>query len=550
MRNYFRASMALLLAMISTVGSAGAPYNGSAPHTVDARVEKSSNLNNMSESSALGASIQFTNRLSIPTLLTYKAELSELPEGVQLILESNSVAISPKGEQQLEVAATFTASGKFTIPLVFAIQGNKDAQGKANLGLIRVHIYAEVSDVGGPVGLTAEMKTLDELYPPREVMDMHSGPFAEPADETIPVTAPLGDGSDLPLPPEVPDVEEENGVDSKTTVAPGTIRGQLFWQEGSFRRGAWAWIVRIWQRLPGATTWRLVGARYVGGNGAWQVPYNYIFNADVLVEYTTSNRYFELKNSRNQAYRWFERPFTTTSSVNTVANRVIVLGGATGGLGYVHEDGIRSWVTLAYADIPVNPLRSSPIQITYPNTSFNCGGSRPWSCASTSGRIWLIPQHAYLRYVTVHELGHQLHYQFWNNRRPPNSGGSHTLTGCFTPGLALTEGFANFFSFFVLTNHRTNSPLNAFNVEDPSTFGACTTKGRNESWVAATFWDLTDIPNDGLDVFYFPKKTRALHTFLTGGYQTNMAPYRNIYANGQTLLNRVRIWNIFNQNNN
>ncbi|WP_041792093.1 hypothetical protein [Stigmatella aurantiaca] len=152
------------------------------------------------------------------------------------------------------------------------------------------------------------------------------------------------------------------------------------------------------------------------------------------------------------------------------------------------------WESLKTKGEGIDPVPATSLSLHYPNTTNTCKRSdkKLWSCASTDGNIWSIPAHA-TGSVLKHELGHQLQFKFWNGQVPDNSSGlSHTLTGCYNAGLALSEGFANFMLMWSNLDRNAASASSPMNIERPDFGGACTTKNFNELWVAGTFWDFYD----------------------------------------------------------
>jgi hypothetical protein len=78
-----------------------------------------------------------------------------------------------------------------------------------------------------------------------------------------------------------------------------------------------------------------------------------------------------------------------------------------------------------------------------------------WYPGSTDGayyrrsedRIYINDDHVSSIDVTLHEYGHSYHDSFnGEDDWPPGAGGNHSFTGHYTDGLALTEGYATYFS--------------------------------------------------------------------------------------------------------
>jgi len=110
---------------------------------------------------------------------------------------------------------------------------------------------------------------------------------------------------------------------------------------------------------------------------------------------------------------------------------------------------------------------------------------------------------------------------------------------CYTNGLALTEGFANFIAYWVQLDRTTGSPAVSsynFNLE---TLPDDVCKGQtNEMRVAATFWDTYDYWNDGpdpnskFDGLYYLNQAAPVSLYLNNA-KAKMDDYRGIMKNGQ-----------------
>jgi len=215
-----------------------------------------------------------------------------------------------------------------------------------------------------------------------------------------------------------------------------------------------------------------------------------------------------------------------------------------------------------YRNGGINPVRSSPINLIAPNTGLACGGTSPWSCAN-GGNIWLIAAHAAQAQVVSHELGHQLNFKFWDDKRPANNGGSHSLNGCYPgrEGMTLFEGFADFLAGWVGYPGRNVADGGfgsgrwtlGWDLEDRDAPPNCTNGWENEVWVARTFWDLHDTRSDGNDVLWFNSLGAVPPLYLGNGVATNgdyrdVRYYEDIYRNAASPGHQVYISDIFDQN--
>ena len=179
----------------------------------------------------------------------------------------------------------------------------------------------------------------------------------------------------------------------------------------------------------------------------------------VRIEYQPRNRFFELADPEdNTYYSFFSGVYYyvgPNDTINEFTQAVYTAGSDLINLGEVYRDGMHLWDALKTKGGGISPLRDESIIVYFPNTTYDCGTSQPWSCSNPAGFIWILPEHAANQTpgssVMIHELSHQINREYWDNVSPSN-GGMHSLTGCTNddPGLALVEGFADFMPFWVL----------------------------------------------------------------------------------------------------
>ncbi|MBD2344596.1 hypothetical protein [Anabaena subtropica] len=337
---------------------------------------------------------------------------------------------------------------------------------------------------------------------------------------------------------------------NKTLLASGTVqaKGVFSWKGmDNLLHPAFGWRVRAW-RLQGGN-WVKVGEDWIESNGSWNLSFPQQAGK-VKFQYVAFNRFFTPQTSLGNTYRWVGPERSSVSLTHNEGGWIAdTSGGAVRGLGEVYREGMNLWSKL-YWDGGINPLRKESIKVIFPNTAYDCGNGSgvPWSCANTGGNIWLIPSHASRNGVMQHELAHQINYEYWDNKRPAGSGGSHTLGDCYTPGLAMMEGFANFMVFWTQAV-RGASPDGGFDfaVENPA-FACQNPINRNESWTAATFWDFHDTRADGQDNLWFNHPGAVPGIYLRAGMKSSMADFATIYRNGANAEHRTIIDNIARQN--
>lgn len=344
------------------------------------------------------------------------------------------------------------------------------------------------------------------------------------------------------------------GVQSFGGLASGMTAQGTFHYTGldGLLHPAWGWRVYARQIIFGTAV--TVAKTNVKPNGNWSMSLPTVFEGyPIEIHYEPRNIYYTLKNTAGAYYR-FSSGGQYTPADNKVLNEYTQAAYLSNsdlvGLGEVHRDGMNFWNALKTRGESLDPVRDKSISLYYPNNSYDCGdgSGNPWSCANADGNIWIIPAHAQGN-VLMHELGHQLMYKFWNGDRPDNAGGSHKLTKCYTTGLALSEGFADFMLAWANLGQNQNPSSNGFfNLEHPENAGACTTTNKNELWVAATFWDLYDSLADGQDSIHFVHTGTPPKVFLNNGKHNTMADYESFFKALASPQHTTIVGNIFSQN--
>ena len=311
----------------------------------------------------------------------------------------------------------------------------------------------------------------------------------------------------------------------------------------------------------------LLGSAWVQSSGNWtvNVPLTKGFTGgSIKVNYLSYNSYYAPQNQAGSKYWWQDPIWNVTSAEFNVGHRFADTdGGSYNGVGELVDNAMTMWSRL-YWSANINPVPAAPIKFFFPNTWENCGGSSPWSCATFAGdQIWLIAAHGVQGDVVNHEMGHALQSKFWQGKAAANSGGSHSLDGCYPTrlGMALGEGFANFMAAWVGYPNR-NLADGGFNsgrwalgwdAEQRTPPPNCTNGWENEVWVARTFWDLHDTHADGDDILWFIHPGAVISLFLGNGVANNgdardMRYYEDIYRNAASAGHQGFITDIFEQN--
>jgi hypothetical protein len=370
-----------------------------------------------------------------------------------------------------------------------------------------------------------------------------------------------------------PDVADDIGLagrasaDSISAMSTYTVTGRFStkWSADHSLHPGFGFRVEAWSNDSGF--WANLGSDWVQSNGTWTLFLSsspFYFGHRLRIFYTTNNSYYIAQDINGNGYAWVDPDWMDIPTTFSVGHRYADTdGGAYNGVGEMVDAAMYTWSRL-YWNGGINPVRSSPINLIAPNTGLACGGTSPWSCASGQN-IWLIAAHASQAQVVSHELGHQLNFKFWNNKRPANAGGSHSLNSCYPgrEGMTLFEGFADFLAGWVGYQGRNVADGGfgsgrwalGWDLEQRVSPPSCTNGWQNEVWVARTFWDLHDTRGDGLDILWFNNLGAVPALYLNNGVANNgdyrdMTFYENIYRNAASPGHQGYITDIFNQNRN
>lgn len=312
------------------------------------------------------------------------------------------------------------------------------------------------------------------------------------------------------------------GTDDRTepvartaNVPPGTgflITGRwsVRWTD-ALLHPAWGWNVVAWWNHDG--DWIELANTIVGADGSYAMVVSHpeYSGQHLRMQIRARNPYFEMLKESGSVHRYISVDRYDIPPIFDDGNRWIdVAANGADGLGEVYDAGYQLWHEM-YFRAGINPMRADHIHVYFPNTSYECGVGEVWSCATRDGSIWLRPDHDDFDTIQ-HELGHQMQFEFWDDKLPGYTAGMHSIFDCYDRGLGLVEGYADFVPIWV-QNDRSDPPQGF--IESPNAF-FCKAPGKsNESWVAATFWDLHDSAHDGDDHIYFTNQG-AVHSIFFG----------------------------------
>lgn len=330
----------------------------------------------------------------------------------------------------------------------------------------------------------------------------------------------------------------------------GVLKGQFLVEipnpavaNDTIYQAAWGWKVRAWQNL--GNWWQQVGSSYVKSDGNWTIDLavSAIPGFPVHLEFQPANRFVQIQDANGVVYTWSGK-VNLAPPVTNIGLRIADLtkNGDAPGIQALYTGTTAVW--RKFKKHGMNALRDEPIEITYPNTlaTGKCqtpdgmGGVIPWSCSYfADGKIWMIAAHANAD-VGQHEVGHSIHTFHWNGDSPAGAGIPHNAKVCYNPGLALSEGFASFVSYWTQFDRTVMNPQTPFRGWTLESLAADFCKGAsNEAWVAAALWDMYDVPNDGVspiaDTWYFNNPAAPIIIVLGNAGLDSMAQYMPVINN-------------------
>ncbi|MBI4469643.1 MAG: hypothetical protein HY650_10020 [Acidobacteria bacterium] len=348
-------------------------------------------------------------------------------------------------------------------------------------------------------------------------------------------------------PPDPQSTSEPTGVEPDSLNSPMIIRGQMSLRVApSNFKAAWGWVVKAWQFRAGS--WRFLGWDYVAGDGSWLIGFDSSqvnTGLPVRVEYLTANRFVSLQDPSGNVYAWGDDWILTGANTNIGSRYAdLTVNGDLPGVDRLYVGATNIWVK--FYNNGMNALRDEPVEVTFPNSlaSGQCiyddgAGPYAWSCSYwDDGRIYIIPAHA-AESVVQHEIAHSINSYYWNGNLPTGAGGTHGLSSCYNNGLALTEGFANFVAYWTEFAPNAVNPVAPYFNKNIETLPGSTCSGQtNEMRVAATFWDMYDLWNDGpggnsYDSLLYVSQGSSVAIYLNNP-KNKMSDYLAVCQSGQS----------------
>ena len=256
-----------------------------------------------------------------------------------------------------------------------------------------------------------------------------------------------------------------------------TVSGRLLYTDrtGVLRPGAMA-TASLYQGE------RKIASSLTDADGRWQI--------QAPATGTYSVRYtFENPRWKISKYTW-QGPEADVLSATDLGETSLIPGSQNGEAGWIQDVWLKSMALFAREQVPLDWWKRQistnwPVNGNYyVNYGVNLSGAEQWD-------------------VNGHEIGHAIYHQALNARM---QGGQHKIDECYSPTLALSEGFATFFAGAVhlakddpdahfdkyLVPRR--APIRIENVPADVCPGQ-----RNEWRVASAFWEIYDSHLDDAD---------------------------------------------------
>ncbi len=454
--------------------------------------------------------VELTNGYDEPVDVIFdNAKPPALEDAPVLFVWPPSVRIPAAATATVEVVGRAPAAGKFAVIIEGAVSDEAGQSKYETIVPLNFRVGDEEPDElvrRGDPSLTARLEDFETLFD--EDLEFLNG--IGPAFAAEPGVGGIPEPVDPIFLPEEPEEGRESRPRLPRADALQTVKGQYRWKDTNGKiQPAAGWRAALYRYSYGI--WFDTGDRATVGNDAsFSIPTNVPKGVTTRVVIFPSNRYFDLLNSKAQKYQ-FVFPSFVVGNGTTYDHGPwwIDLNKSVPGLGELHRSAYDLYSKLMAANF--SPLRSKPIRVIYPGTD-DCG-----SC-TLNGTVHIEVAKATNNRTIKHELGHELMYQYWGGM-PKNSGGYHEWPKCYNEGLALSEGFAHFVSWWANVDRGTlaGSWGMSYNGESLSD-SVCKSIGKNELRVAATFWDLHDTKVDGVDLYTNAAPGRIFEMILGGDY--------------------------------
>jgi len=473
----------------------------------------------------------------LPFEYLHNAEISwDVSEGISVLTRPQplqNLQIDTKSVSQYRLVVQFNRAGRYEIAASVVERGNGFTMGR------RVHLYFEVRP-----DRTIEVSRQPFWEPLKEP------PTAQQVSPSEQITVPSPDSLALlenPPAPEFQPVNDDQTVSPQGPTGTARVRGYFYYRhrDGTLH-GAYGALVQIWDD----DTWSgddLLAEAVCAWDGFFETP-----------DFDNGNDGDPFDDASQEPYvRWFARNgrvnvvhytgghnFQVNGPSRTdLPDGVWDIGGwfiDTDGPGSYPDDGWEAAYEIC--DALSRAWASYNYGLGYDLALINCrwqeGGSDGAYYQGGSQRITLRDGDQQDDSVIFHEYGHHV-MQVVKGGFPPGSGGAHSWFGCYTGGLAWSEGWATYSGQSSLNNTTYcdtpgvgDSANFCVNVE--TTTGNCldaTAGTTGEASVLSSLWDVYDNlagdphPRDRLAL----GRNQIWDTFVNGGTLNHMMDFINAW---------------------
>jgi hypothetical protein len=301
-----------------------------------------------------------------------------------------------------------------------------------------------------------------------------------------------------------------------------------------------------------------IAKTFADGNGNFSLRIN--ARGQYKICYVLANPFIKVGRGLGSTgrYRWVD-PVRSDIPQSRVSRQPIRHDGA---MDIWHE---AAFLQTSMTNSGVDPVRtgSNNIRVKFPSANGDCAGAstQPWSCASTTGEIYVRSDHSARRGTMAHELAHQVDFKYrgWTT----NSGGDHAFWDCYNPntrnGMIVTEGWAAYETSRALGSRSAPIYTNAYRPDIAGGFvdsismdsngpNCATGLNGSESVVATVLWDFYDTRNDGADRLHYISPNRLTNIYLGRKPRTAQKYFEMIMSDCSANGNTNQCNNIFAQN--
>jgi hypothetical protein len=358
----------------------------------------------------------------------------ELPTGVQIVSSSPASRGAANANQNYAKTATLIVSK----PGTYVISGEVSLEepGAKYASKRTFYIFADENGIvikDNPYGVGL-LEGGTKTFGGGDRIDS-GGYFGVDADRTVPPK------------PEFEIQNGGNGLNASTTIT-GTFR---YRNNANGLTGAYGTIVEAWDRNSFGDSKR--GTGICDGAGNFSVTFD---NAESgFLEFGTADIYlvFRSENGITNVKDFGGGSYAASSGVGNDWYYQDIPGGTVNsgsryvdwGTGGISDNGERAFELCDYMSTVWSFCTNQGYEAHFTSLEWRLGKNDVWPNYQPSANNISIPDNNYSSYFVIyHEYGHSHMDSIYGEEMIPNSGGSHSIEGHYTEGLALSEGYASY----------------------------------------------------------------------------------------------------------